>query len=184
MKTDVQHKANAFKGCNEIAIKDEIVVFGSTYMADFPFYELSNRCHLEHAIYNRSIHELTLKEAEELLQSCVLDIEPYRVFLHLGEADVAPEETLPCYRSILNKIRSALPDTQIYIIGLSDRVAQAKPFNDQLHCFCDNRHIFFVPFANSLSNQTAQYIAQFKQLARFFRDNSISLGEAFAVASL
>ena len=37
-----------------------IAAFGSTYMADFPLYELINRYHFENAIYNRSIKGMHL----------------------------------------------------------------------------------------------------------------------------
>lgn len=47
MKASVQAMAAAMKGINDLALKGEIVVFGSTYMAGFPLYELVNRCRLE-----------------------------------------------------------------------------------------------------------------------------------------
>ena len=60
MQEKVKIKANAFKNVNELALKNEIVIYGSTYMANFPFYELSKKIKLENAIYNRSIEDLTI----------------------------------------------------------------------------------------------------------------------------
>ena len=97
MKTSVQEKANAYKGINEIALKGEIVIFGSSYMANFPFYELINKFHLDSAVYNRSIDGMTAAEAEELLRSCVLEIAPRKIFLQLGEADGSKAEVLHHY---------------------------------------------------------------------------------------
>ena len=184
MKTTVREKANAFKGINEIALKDEIVIFGSTYMANFPFYELANKCHLEHAIYNRSIDGMTTEEAKDLLQPCVLDIKPQKIFLQLGEADLALEHTIEHYRSILARIRASLPHTRIYLIGLPSHTDQAIQFNRHLQDLCDNRHILFISFNETPANRMAQYTAQFKQLTRFFRDSPISLAEAFSMAAL
>ena len=64
MKSSVLERANAYIGLNAIALKGEIVVYGSSYMANFPFYELINRCHLENAVYNRSIDGMTSEEAD------------------------------------------------------------------------------------------------------------------------
>ena len=184
MKPEIQEKANAFHSINEIALKGEIVIFGSTYMANFPFYELANKCHLEHAIYNRSIDGMTTADAEELLQSCVLEIEPQKVFLQLGESDQAPEDALQHYETILRMIRKTLPSTKVYLIGLPEETEAAKRFNRGLRDLCDNKHVFSIFFAVGLLNKMARYTAQFKQLTRFFRDNPISLTEAFAMAEL
>ena len=78
MNEQVLLRAKAFEELNDLALKGEIVVFGSTYMAQFPFYELINRSCLETAVYNRSIPHMTLPEALELLPDCVLALEPER----------------------------------------------------------------------------------------------------------
>ncbi len=176
MKSSIREKANAYKGINEIALKGEIVIYGSTYMANFPFYELANKCHLEHAIYNRSIDGLTTEDAETLLQPCVLDIAPRKIFLQLGEADMDTEQVFQHYRSILQTIGKTLKDTKVYLIG----VPHLEGLNQKLLSLCDNKHVFFISFASQLSG----YTAQFKQLARFFRDNPIHFTEAFTMADL
>ena len=53
MRENIRVKANAMKEINDISMRGEIVVFGSTYMAHFPLYELINRCTFENAVYNR-----------------------------------------------------------------------------------------------------------------------------------
>ena len=176
MNSSVQEKVNSYKGINDIALKGEIVIFGSTYMANFPFYELANRCHLEHAIYNRSISGLTARDAESLLLPCVLDIKPRKIFLQLGESDSDPTDVLRHYISILQTIRKDLPHTKVYIIGLPN----TEKLNRELLSLCDDKHIFFVSFAPQL----AGYAAQFKQLVHFFRDRPISFSEAFSMADL
>lgn len=176
MDSSIQEKVNAYKGINEIALKGEIVIFGSTYMANFPFYELANRCQLEHAIYNRSIIGLTAKDAEFLLPPCVLDIKPRKIFLQLGESDSNPQDVFRHYVSILDTIRKNLPNTRIYIIGLPN----TERLNRELSSLCDNRRVFFV----SLLPQLTGYAAQFKQLVHFFRDRPIHFPEAFAMADL
>ena len=84
MRTEIQEKTAMFHAVNDITLRGEIVVFGSTFMANFPFYELSQKYMMTNAVYNRSIEGLTLAEAEEILQECVLEIKPGKVFLALG----------------------------------------------------------------------------------------------------
>ena len=50
MKSEVLKKSEAHKVFNDIVLKNEIVIFGSTYMAEFPFYELEHKYLLSNAI--------------------------------------------------------------------------------------------------------------------------------------
>ena len=184
MKANVLAKANAFKGMNEIALRGEIVIYGSTYLSNFPFYELANRCHLEHAIYNRSIETLTAEEAEELLNLCVLDIAPRKIFLQLGEEDAEKETVIQYYQTILQRIRTGLPCAKIYLLGLSQDTPDGVPFNRKLQSFTDGKHIFYIPFSENCANRKHLYTDQFKQLSQYFRDGSINLLDAFEMADL
>ena len=40
MNAKISEKVKFYKEFNELAVKGEIAVFGSTYSAEFPFYEL------------------------------------------------------------------------------------------------------------------------------------------------
>ena len=184
MKAYVQEKANAYKGINEIALKGEIVVFGSSYMANFPFYELINKCHLDSAVYNRSIDGMTSEEAEELLSPCVLDIAPKKIFLQLGESDGSRDDVLRHYRAIIRIVRAQLPDTKIYLIGLPSKSELASQMNDLLKSLCDDKKTRFIPFSYQRQDLKSQYISQFKQLAQYFRERPIDMMDAFAVSEL
>ena len=184
MNANILAKANALKGINEIALKGEIVIFGSTYLANFPFYELANKCHLEHAIYNRSIEKLTTEDAEELLKPCVLDIAPAKVFLQLGEEDLDQDAILPHYRAIIRQIRTELPKTKIYLLGLSAKIPGSTQINRELKRLSDGKSIFYIPFTGNPHDTDSVYINQFQQLTQFFRDSPINLLDAFAMASI
>lgn len=185
MKESVLIKANAIKGTNEISMKGEIVVFGSTYMANFPFYELVNKCKFENAIYNRSIAGLTLDEAQELLQDCVLEIKPSKVFLSLGEEDADNPNAIRQYNEIVGKLRTELPNTKLYLICLTDESEYAKRFNENIISLCDKKKkIEYIKFAAPNLPQPAQCKARFKQLSCFFRNKPLTMVEAFAMADL
>ena len=184
MKDSVVAKANAFKGINNIALKGEIVIYGSTYMANFPFYELANKSKLENAIYNRSIEGLTIDEAQALLQPCVIDIEPEKVFIHLGEDESLGQKAFEQYCFIVRMIRQKLPHTKIYLISLGTNSEDAERFNERIAALCDNKRVYYVRFPRNTLTGVAQYKARFKQLSCFFRSRPVSLSEAFAIARL
>lgn len=179
MKEQVLSRANAFKGVNELAMKGEIVVYGSTYMANFPFYELINKSKLESAVYNRSIADMTIDEALELLQVCVLDIKPGKVFLHLGEKDFDQADAVEKYTKIVQRISTELPDTKIYLITVQNKQAQA--FNKRILELDNRKNIFGIRFSAPDSND---YKGQFKKLSCFFRSKPLSFTDAFAMAGL
>ena len=119
MKENVRVKAGAMKMINDISMKGEIVVFGSTYMSEFPLYELVNKCTFEHAIYNRSISGLTVNEALKIVDDCVISIRPCKLFLSLGEEDEGDHDAINRYTHLVSYIRSKLPDCSLYLIGLT-----------------------------------------------------------------
>ena len=182
MKENVQLAANAMIGINELTLKGEIVVFGSTYMANFPLYELINKYHFENAIYNRSIAGLTISEALEIVQDCIISISPAKIFIALGEEDENNLETIKQYNEIIKRIQSALPKSKIYLICLQGNTPYAERFNANILSLCDNKKISSIRFVSS-STATNAYKVQFKQLSCFFRDKPLTMVEAFAMAN-
>lgn len=89
--------------------KNEIVIFGSTYTKEFPFYELSQKYLFSNAIYNRSIKGLTLADAEEGIGSCVFEIKPSKLFLSLGEEDIYNQCAIEIYERIIKKNKTSFP---------------------------------------------------------------------------
>ena len=184
MQEKVKLKANAFKNANELAIKNEIVIYGSTYMANFPFYELSKKIKLENAVYNRSIEGLTISEALNLLQVCVLDLSPAKIFIALGEEDYNLLDAIYNYNSIIKQIRYKLPQTEIYLICLNKTDEKATLFNKNIHAHCDGKKVFCIKFNQSSLSNPEQYKKRFKELCCFFRSSHITTADAFAIASI
>ncbi len=184
MKENVRVKADAIKIINDISMKGEIVVFGSTYMANFPLYELVNRCMFENAVYNRSIEGLTVSEALEIVEDCVISINPCKIFLALGEEDENDSEAIIRYTTLVTKIRSHLPECSLYLIGLTDTGKFAEKFNQNIKSLCDNKKTKYIDFISKPISETALYRARFKQLSCFFRNKPLISSNAFTIASI
>lgn len=170
MRKCVLEKVRAFQALNDLALRDEIAVFGSTYMASFPFYELINRCRLENAVYNRSIEGLTAKEGEEILRVAVLDIRPRKVFLCFEG------EKAEGLHALVAHIRAALPHARIYLVILP---------GDQACCeAAEERQDVYTIRLTTADTGMNGYKRAFKQLCCFFREKRLDLVDAFSIAAL
>ena len=184
MKESVRIAANAIKGLNDITLKGEIVVFGSTYMSKFPLYELVNKSQFESAVYNRSIEGLTLCEALELLHDCVIAVKPKKVFIALGEEDENDPNAIEEYNKIIGEIGTVMPTCKIFLIGLLGESEYTKKFNKNMLSLCDNKNIKYIQFISPTMSEQDLYKTRFKQMSCFFRDKPLNMLEAFAMADL
>ena len=184
MREKICIQANAMKQMNDFSMKGEIVFFGSTYMSGFPLYEFVNRCNFENAIYNRSIEELTVGEAREIVDDCVINIAPDKIFLSLGEADEDKDKAVEQYVRLVSGIRSRLPRCELYLIGLSGDSEYVKDFNREIAALCDNDKVRYIELISAKVSDRELYKARFKQLSRFFRIVPLNMPEAFAMAEL
>ncbi len=184
MKEYVRSKANSMKKINDLALPGEVVIFGSTYMSEFPIYELTNKCKSENAIYNRSIKGLTVKEAIEILDDCVVDIHPNKVFIALGEEDECNPKAASEYADLISAIRQKLPKSVIILIGLMNGSSFAENFNKSILSLCDNKKVKYVELVKKGPSENALFKAQFKQISCFFRTKPITMGDAFELTSL
>ena len=183
MKEAVLKKANAVRGLNEFALRGEIVIFGSTYMANFPFYELAKKSRLENAIYNRSIEGMTLAEAKELLEICVFPLRPAKLFLAFGEEEIEEMgEAIESYGEIVQKIRERLPLTKLYLV--CDDTQVQKALNEALELLCDGKWVRRIVLPAQNPCKKIEYRQRFKMLSSFFRDGRITMSDAFAMAAL
>lgn len=181
MKNTISEKVRLYQILNEITMKNEIVIFGSDFTADFPFYELSLKHVMSNAIYNRSIRSLTLKEADEALKACVIDVRPEKVFLSLGENDPGDSSSLNLYKTIIQKIKRSLPQTEIYVLSVYG--SESTSFNDALKDLCLEMKVDFIKLPSETKDDPGYYEKAFKTLSLFFRRNRISFADAIAISN-
>lgn len=184
MRTELQKKAAMFHAVNDISMHGEIAVFGSTFMANFPFYELSKKYLMENAVYNRSVEDLTLLEAEEILDDCILELKPEKIFLALGETDLDNPSAMSVYSRILRKIQSKLPAAKIYVLPVqkdtfSKNEESRVAFNKNLRALSERLHVTFLDLPD-LAPSNVLYEKIFKRLGCFFRKSPLTFTEAFS----
>ena len=184
MKESIRIRANAMREINDICMQGAIVVFGSTYMSKFPLYELINKCNFENAIYNRSIEGLTVSEALEIVKDCVINIFPSKIFISLGEEDQNDPNVVENYTRLVSYIRRYLPESSLYLIGLTGDSQYARDFNQSIMKLCENKKVKYIELVSKQVPDTVLYRARFKQLSCFFRSLPLNAGDVFAIADI
>lgn len=184
MKEAVRIQSKVMSELNELTMPGEIVVFGSTYMSAFPFYELAKKCAFENAVYNRSISGLTVKDALEIVNECVINIQPSKVFLALGEEDENDPNVMDEYTALVCALKTQLPECDIYLIRLIGRGEYVESFNKNILKLCDQKKIQHIDLVTKNIPDTALYKARFKQLSHFFRNKPINTCDAFVISRI
>ena len=84
----LSEKLSVFHRMNELVRPGGIVFFGSTGASCLPLGEINQEFDVDLHVYNSSIEGLLAADAESVLEACVIELQPSRVFLMLGDADV------------------------------------------------------------------------------------------------
>ena len=184
MKESVRIQANAMRKINDLIMQGEIVIFGSTYMSNFPLYELVNKCTFENAIYNRSIEGLTINEALEIVDDCVVDLHPNKLFLALGEEDKNNPNAIEDYITLVSTLHSQLPKCNLYLIGLTGIGSFVETFNKNIKSLCNEKSIIYINFITKYVSESTLYKVRFKQLSSFFRNKPLNMHDAFEMGRL
>lgn len=121
--TDKEMKLERFKEENKNAVKGQIVLTGSSLMEMFPVNKFLDERGLDITVYNRAIGGYITDELMQVLDTCVFELEPRRVFINIGTNDLSDSRIpMDCimehYDSIISSIEQRLPKTEIYLMCL------------------------------------------------------------------
>lgn len=115
-------KIEQYRRLNKSIKKNAIVFAGSSLMEMFQICELKQTAEISNVIYNRGISGMTTDEMLEVLDVCVTDLLPDKVFINIGTNDMngpdyAPSHLLTNYRKILTTILEKVPGVDIYVMA-------------------------------------------------------------------
>lgn len=136
-----------YQSLNKLAESNGIVIFGSEEDLSIPFGELKQAFEIESKIYNRSVADLSVKDATKIYDQCVAQIYPETVLLHIGMADIelfkaSPAEFDSMYRNLVAHIKACNPKTRIAVVSLrnfeNDEVLASV--NKHLHYIAESEH--------------------------------------------
>lgn len=174
-----------FRRLNKIANANGIVLFGSSFAKDIPVCELKQAFHMDCNIYNRSLDNLSIFDAENFLDDCVIKLSPRKVVLQLGETDLEQgehtvSEIVNEYEKIIAKLKSADKHCKIVIVSACDNnpCAQSEELNRELESMARRTKCQYADIRSALSNE--QPCIKAFSLLRYFMMDKISFCDAIA----
>ena len=112
-----------YRKANRSAVRGQVVFTGSSLMEMFPIEQWAKDLEEDAPIiYNRSVGGYKTTDLLPILDVCVLELEPKKVFINIGtndlnDSDVPLQEVMAHYEEILTIIEKALPETVIYLMA-------------------------------------------------------------------
>ena len=178
-----------FQKLNKIAIKNGVVLFGSSFAKEIPVCELKQSFKLDCDIYNRSLTDLSVFDAEKLLDDCVIDLAPRKVLIQLGETDLERgdhtiSEIMSAYEKIIAKLKSADKRCEIVIVSVceSSSEAKAEEMNKQLELMARKMKCKYADISSVFSNDLPGIKAF--SLLRFFMRDKISFFDSLTMVNI
>ena len=178
-----EREAEEYCRLNEFAVRNSIVLFGSTFAKDIPVGELRQAFDLDCNIYNRSFTDVSVFDAEALIIKCVELLAPSKILLQLGETDLergykSVPEIIAAYDSLVKSIKKRNRFTDIVIVSVCENSNGIQPsvFNSQLEDMAKKNKCKFADISNAASDRMP-VVKAFSMLKMFMR-NSITFCEA------
>lgn len=137
-----ENRIQRYIGLNKLAEPNGIVIFGGSEDLNIPIGELRQAFSVTSKIYNRSMNNLSVKDAMEIYDKCVLPLSPETLLIHIGEDDIeffAEDSTKfdETYRALISHIRKNHPKCRISLI--SQRNYENDPVITEI-----NKHLRYI----------------------------------------
>lgn len=120
--SDKEMKIERYREANKTAKKGQVVFAGSSLMEMFPIEKLLKEHNDPTVIYNRGIGGFITDELMQVLDVCVTDLSPSKVFINIGTNDLSWEsipisQMIAHYDEILTTIEEKVPGVKIYLMA-------------------------------------------------------------------
>ncbi len=174
-------KAKEYEEMNDMTTPGGIVFFGSNFFADLPAAELAKTQNLEETIYNRSISDEDITHMMNELDACVLSLNPSKVFINLGDADINNgslnvDEFISKYENILTRIHNKT-NADIYVVSLLSSLPAAHTINEKLKELANKTKSVYID-AEGIANSSAPKKRLFDLLKCHLRTHHLSFADA------
>lgn len=181
MNSAILEQKETYHEVNSITGRANSVIFGGELLAELPVAELVHNFGLNISVCNRSVDEAVLADAFELLDECVYELRPARVFLNFGETDMkregfSMEAFLADYRRLISEI-SAHVKCSIFIISVISAGDEAHRLNAQLRSLARECGCCFVNVEDVFAHEKP-HLRLFSELIHYMREGRIGFSDA------
>jgi len=176
-----KNEMQKYKMLNNIARRNSVVIIGSDYLKEMQVGELKQVFGIINDVYNRSLTDLSVFEAEPIIKDTITELLPKKIVLQLGENDLSKpsitvDSVIKAYDGIIKAIKKQ--DKQIKIVAVSinnllDKEVE-KNYNGQLEKLCKTNNCQFVDTTSAGDNDISR-INTFRCLRYFISDDILSI---------
>lgn len=122
LKKETDKKIENYRKQNETVQKNELLFVGSSLMEMFPIEEFIKERNLPLIAYNRGVGGYQTIDLLHVLDVCVYDLAPRRIFINIGTNDLSDpnlpiEQMIQNYDQILTDIQEHLPHVELYLMA-------------------------------------------------------------------
>ena len=117
-----EYKVERYRKMNESVKKGSVLFAGSSLMEMFPIEQFATDDKLPVTVYNRGIGGFITDELINVIDVCILDLEPSKLFINIGTNDlsdtrIAMSTVMKNYEYILRETTKRVPDVKIYLMA-------------------------------------------------------------------
>lgn len=170
-----ENELKKYRQLNKVAQGDGVVLFGSSFAKEIPVGELKQGFEIDCNIYNRSLTDLSVFDAADVLKDCVTDLSPSKVLLQLGETDLergfkSITEIVKQYELLIRQIKARIKGCRIVIVSVCDTERTLFPaeLNAKLEELAKSLGCEYADVSSALDND-APSVKIFGLLKRFIR---------------
>lgn len=172
MNSAVLDQRETYREVNSVTGSVDSVLFGTETLSELPLTELIQDFGLNISACNRSVEEAVLADAFELLNECVFELRPLKVFLNFGEtdllnADFDQESFVDEYRRLIEIIRARSGCT-LFVVSVLSKAAQAQRLNRALRALAEETDCCFVDAADVFAHAKPR-LRLFSELVHYMR---------------
>ena len=181
MNTAILDQKQIYHEVNTVTGTVQSVIFGTESLSELPVSELVQDFGLNISVCNRSVEEAVLADAFDLLEECVYELHPGKVFLNFGETDLRRSAFdalafLADYRRLIDAIRSRL-NCRVFVISVLSEDAGARQLNEGLMELARKSGCGYVD-AQDIFCYEKPRLRLFSELIHHMRDGRISFSDA------
>lgn len=181
MNANVIDQKEIYHEVNSITGTVNSVLFGTECLSELPVAELVQDFGLNISVCNRSVEEAVLADAFDLLDECVYDLNPAKVFLNFGDTDLRRGDFdsaafLADYRRLIEKIH-AHTRCRIFLVSVLSSGEAARGLNASLKDLAAQTGCCYVDTEDVYTHEKP-HLRLFSELIHYMREGRIGFADA------
>lgn len=178
----MEERIKQYETLNQISRQGGIAFLGSSYFADMNMEELAADSGIGAPLYNRSLENLRIDEAKRVLTSCLGGLAPSRIFINIGESDLAShdfemQEFLNRFEWLLLNLHRNYRGSRLYVVSVISKRKNAAELNEHLKSLSKNLGCTFIDVA-PVEHDSLACVQIFNRLKPYMRQFPVNFADA------